>query len=123
MKPDTSPQTWQTDQADRRADKRTATKIDARLEHAGGVLDGQVVDISFGGAKFVTLTTEPKLATETRVMLRLAAGPQTGPEELRWDGAVVRDERSGDDGPERIAYAIAFDESAPLTLDELDGVD
>ncbi len=51
-----------------------------------------------------------------RVALTLAAGPDTGPSELRWLDCVVRTERSGDDGPDRVAYAIALDDSASTSV-------
>jgi hypothetical protein len=123
MDSDTHAPDWQSTDGDRRADKRTATRVDARLQHPGGVLDGVVVDISFGGAKFVTNSMEPALQVGTCIVLTLEAHVVKQSEDLRWNGAVVRSERSGDDGPERIAYAIAFDDSAPRPLPGLDDAD
>ena len=111
---------------DRRESPRKATKIDAHLEHPGGVIHGLVVDIAFGGAKFVTETTTPALEIGCQTVLTVPASPLTGSAELIWHGGVVRSERSGDDGPDRIAYAIAFEDSTSSptpSLDELDSND
>ncbi len=109
MEPDTHPLERDADDGDRRAEPRRASRIDAQLEHPGGTLHGLVVDISFGGAKFVTQTVTPGVAIGRKVTLTLVPGVAEHPEQLCWTGAVVRSERSGDDGPSRIAYAIAFD--------------
>ncbi len=108
---------------DRRESPRRATKIDAHVEHPGGVIHGLVVDISFGGAKFVTETITPALEIGCQVVLTVAASKLMGSAELNWRGAVVRSERSGDDGPDRIAYAIAFEDSTSSPIPRLDGLD
>ena len=103
---------WQVETEDRRADPRTATEFDAHLALPDGLIHGVVVNISFGGAKFVTRTVSPVLGAGSRVTLVVAPRPEAETGELSWNGAVVRAERSGDDGPERIAYAISFEEAS-----------
>ena len=104
---------WQIGTDDRRAAPRRSTEADAYLELPDGQIHGVVVNISFGGAKFVTRTTSPVLGTGATIVLVVTPRPDTGSDELTWRGSVVRAERSGDDGPDRIAYAIEFDESEP----------
>ena len=116
----------QSDHHDRRADPRRATRVDALLEHPGGVLSGRVVDMSFGGAKFVTESVAPVLEIGCQTILIVTPRGDALTEELTWNGTVVRCERSGDDGPARIAYAIAFDDSEPRPIpgkDDLDELD
>ena len=116
--------TWNDDHADRRASPRRATRIDALLEHPDGVLagrlSGRVVDMSFGGAKFVTETIAPALEVGCEVVLIVLPQGDTVTEELRWIGSVARCEHSGDDGPPRIAYGVAFDDSEPRPFPGLD---
>jgi len=114
---------WQKDDDDRRASPRTATRIDASLEHADGALSGLVVDIAFGGANFVTETVAPILDVGRDVVLTVASNADAIADELSWSGTVVRCERSGDDGPDRIAYAIEFDESAARAVPDPDALD
>ena len=99
------------EQDERRADARTATEFDARLEHPVGMLHGVVVNVSFGGALFVTKTLEPEVEPGARVILEVTRHSEEGHEEISWRGRVVRREHSGDDGPDRIAYAVAFDDA------------
>ena len=108
---------------DRRESPRRATRIDAHLEHPGGVIHGLVVDISFGGAKFVTETITPALEIGCQTVLTVAPSPLMGSAELNWRGTILRSERSGDDGPDRIAYAIAFEDSTSSPIPSLDGLD
>ncbi len=125
MADDMPPDARQDARDERRADRRRTIEVDARLEHPDGLLDGFVVNISFGGAKFVTRTVTPALSIGTRVALtvtpRAGAGESEseGAAELTWRGAIVRSDHSGDDGPDRIAYAVAFDDSAPRPLEGL----
>lgn len=113
---------WQNDHDERRAAPRTSAAVDARLEHSGGAFSGRVVDISFGGAKFVTETTAPVLEIGTAVVLIVTHHADASAEPLTWEGTVVRSERSGDDGPDRIAYAIEFVEFAPRSIPGLDAL-
>ena len=108
---------------DRRADPRTETVFDAQLEFEGEVLEGRIVDISFGGAKFVTTSVDPPIAAGSHVVLTVEPGPVAGASELTWAGTIVRAERSGDDGPDRFAYAISFDDKAPRRIPGLNGAD
>ena len=85
-----------------------------------GQIHGVVVNISFGGAKFITRTVSPVLPVGAGVTLIVTPRPDTGSDELTWRGRVLRSERSGDDGPDRIAYAIGFDESEPRPFPGLD---
>ena len=114
---------WQKDHDDRRASPRTAARIDATLEHPAGAFSGFVVDIAFGGANFVTQTVAPVLAIGCDVVLTVASNPDAVADQLSWSGTVVRCERSGDDGPDRIAYAIEFDESAARAVPDPDALD
>jgi hypothetical protein len=120
MEPDLQNDDWRIGTDDRRAAPRRATEADAHLDLPDGQIHGVVVNISFGGAKFVTRTTSPVLATGAGVTLVVTPRPDTGSDELTWRGRVLRSERSGDDGPDRIAYAIGFDESEPRPFPGLD---
>jgi len=111
MASDTSRDPGRSEREERRAAPRRTIDVDARVTYRGGELHGSVVNMSFGGAKFVTRTLSPLLALGAEVTLWVADADD-GARELSWRGAVVRSERSGDDGPERIAYAIAFDTTA-----------
>ena len=106
MAPDNA---WDDDREERRSDPRRAIRIDAHLEHPGGELHGLVVNISFGGAKFLTRIVTPELAIGTAVTLTIEADARQDLAESTWDGHIRRIERSGDDGPPRIAYAIEFE--------------
>ena len=116
-------QAAQTRHDDRRAAPRRTTRIDAILEHPGGLVHGIVVDISFGGAKFITQSTAPALAIGCEVVLATAAYPDTDSAELSWPGTIRRSEHSGDDGPERVAYAVAFDDSTAGSVPSLEELD
>ena len=108
MQSDESREIWTTEIQERRSARRIPTAIDARLELPDGAIHGVVENISFGGAMFVTRTVRPVLALRSRIVLRvrpLSDGPR---DDLAWAGTVVRADRSGDDGPDRVAYAIAF---------------
>lgn len=111
---------WQDDHDDRRAARRHATQSDALLEHADGTLHGLVVDISFAGAKFVTRTVSPVLEVGSRVILAVTSHGGAAMDDLTWKGRVARSERSGDDGPDRLAYGIAFDDFAARPIPGLD---
>jgi len=123
MDTDTPPQDWKPSDEDRRSESRAPAAIEARLDHPAGRLYGTVVDISFGGAKFVTPKVSPVVAPGSRIVLTLTPIRDARPGALSWNGAIVRRELSADDGPERVAYALAFEESAPRSNPVMDGLD
>lgn len=105
---------WQDDADDRRRSPRRPIAADACLEHSDGELHGTVVNISFGGALFVTRTLSPVVPVGGRIRLTVEGDKELGFSQVAWRGAVVRSQRSADDGPDRVAYAIAFDEGESL---------
>ena len=75
---------------ERRGEKRAVAEIRARLDHPDGHIYGLVVDISFGGAKFVTETITPELSTGIHAVLTLTPIQDTRSGAISWNGTIVR---------------------------------
>lgn len=116
MDADRMHEAWPVEIDDRRAEPRRATEFDAYLELPDGLIHGVVTNISFSGALFVTRNVTHVIPVGCRVKVVVAPRPEAGTGELTWHGVLVRNERSGDDGPPRIAYAVSFgdEQSGPL---------
>ena len=107
--------------AERRRDPRHELRLVARLAHITGNVFGQLVNISGGGARFVTTTMEPRVEAGSDVVLILTSPPNAISREVHCTAHITRADEGTDETGPTMSYGIAFDE--PLQLDVLVGSD
>jgi hypothetical protein len=99
--------------AERRGSSRHEVSTPARLIHDDGAFDGEIEDLSAGGASFSTRETEPELADGAAVVLSACVMTPEGERRIERRARVVRLDDFFDGEHDAMTYAVEFDE--PLT--------